>query len=87
MAEGEEPQQLVIRARALGNGEGSNGGARQRDSVSGRVWSHGTLCYTKHLGLMTAIAAAGESWAQMPKASSPVMSRPMISVWISWVPS
>src|SRR2546425_9899472 len=55
MAEGEEPEQLVIRAHSLGNGASSNGGARQRDSRSGRVGSHGTLCYTKHLALMTAI--------------------------------
>ncbi len=26
-------------------------------------------------------------YGQAPKASSPVMSRPMISVWMSWVPS
>jgi len=35
------------------------------------------LCYTNRAG------AAGYA----PKASSPVMSRPTIRMWMSWVPS
>ena len=44
----------------------------QGDRGRGRVGSHRPLCYTR---------------PQIPNASRPVMSRPTIRVWMSWVPS